>query len=161
MLTQAELKLNLHYDPDTGVFTRLKTNKKIVRKDRYGYLNISFKGKDYTGHKIAWVYFYGELPISDIDHINLNRDDNRIENLRLATKSENEHNKKKLCTNKSGFKGVSRYKNKWRAQARLNGLNIHLGYFSDLMQAAKCYSEFVLKNHGEFVHHSITQSLIE
>lgn len=160
MLTQSELKSQLHYDPETGIFTRIVSTSNRVkvgdiagRKHNFGYLQIQVNGKLYLSHRLAWLYVYGEFPLNDIDHINMIRDDNWIENLREATRSENLFNRGSNKTNTSGFKGVSFNKasNKWVAQAKLNGKKQGLGYFSTPELASEAYQAFTTKHHGEFL----------
>ena len=90
-LTQDYLKSILHYDPDTGVFTWLKklsNNTKVmgvagtIAQD--GYVKIRINSQGYPAHRLAWFYFYGTFPQEQLDHINLNRSDNAIKNLRIA-----------------------------------------------------------------------------
>jgi len=85
-----------------------------------------------------------------VDHINRNGLDNRRENLRLATSSENSHNSRKHVDNTSGFKGVTRDNNKWKAQICVNRKVIHLGNFNTPEEAHAAYVEAALKYHGKF-----------
>lgn len=89
-----------------------------------------------------------------VDHINGDRLDNRRENLRIATKSQNGHNQGIQRTNTSGYKGVtfhsSRGSGKWIAQIRVNGKRIHIGSFDDINVAAHEYNKAAIKHHGEF-----------
>jgi HNH endonuclease len=114
-LTQAELKEHLHYDPETGIFTRLKSIAHRVKIGDIagclhvgsGYVNIRVFGIHYKAHRLAWLYIHGINPCNDIDHINGNRSDNRIINLRDVTRSVNKQNTRKCSSNnKSGFLGV-------------------------------------------------------
>lgn len=161
MLTQTELKLHLHYNHETGIFTRLvstairtKTGSVAGCKTKIGYLAIQINCKSYRSHRLAWLYVHGEFPINDIDHINGIKDDNRISNLRDATDSQNHFNVESNKNNKSGFKGVSFYKvtNKWVAQASLSGKKHNLGYFTTPELASEAYQAFATKHHGEFYH---------
>jgi len=92
---------------------------------------------------------------NEIDHINGDKLDNRRENLRSATRSQNKMNSGKPKNNTSGYKGVCWYKrgNKWRAQIGINGKLKHLGYFEDKEEAAKAYKKAAEKYHGEFVRY--------
>src|SRR5687768_770720 len=110
MLTAEKLRELMDYNPDTGVFLYRKRRGRrsagleagsIVK----GYRLISL-GKQYSAHRLAWLYVYGEWPAGDLDHINCVRDDNRIANLREATDSQNNANRTLAPKNSSGFKGV-------------------------------------------------------
>lgn len=101
MITQDRLRELLHYDPDTGIFTRLvstgwrgKVGDVAGYKNPDGYLVIMIDYKLYLAHRLAWLYTYGRFP-EVTDHINGVRDDNRIVNLREVTNWENAQNKKK------------------------------------------------------------------
>ncbi|MEW4959716.1 HNH endonuclease, partial [Enterobacter cloacae subsp. cloacae] len=100
----------------------------------------------------AWFYVHGYLPEQEVDHINRIRSDNRIENLRLATRSENAKNKEKSKANTSGFKGVSQQKKtgNWVAHIRLNGKNKHLGTFRSPERASIAYRIASHFHHKEF-----------
>lgn len=95
----------------------------------------------------------------EIDHINLDRLDNRRENLRICTRTENSHNMPMLSTNTSGYKGVTwdKANNKWIAQIDVNKKHMNLGRFTDIIEAARAYNEAAIKHHGEFA----TTNLVE
>jgi hypothetical protein len=144
MLTQQLLKDLLHYDPDTGVFTNLvNRGKRALIGDQAGYLHptgyvkIVINRKLYRAHRLAWLYMYGVWPKDQLDHINRIRDDNRINNLREASNSENLQNMSLTSRNTSGYKGVSWNKRecKWYARIYLNYKEIYLGYFTNLDDA--------------------------
>ena len=78
-----EIKINFSYDSNTGVITSLTRKNSNGSIDKDGYLIIKFKGIQYKAHRIAWVLYYGRFPKDNIDHINNDRTDNRINNLRL------------------------------------------------------------------------------
>lgn len=161
-LTQDYLKSILHYDPDTGVFTWLKklsNNTKVmgvagtIAQD--GYVKIRINSQGYPAHRLAWFYFYGTFPQEQLDHINLNRSDNAIKNLRIASHSDNQRNKKISKSNKSGYKNVSwcaRAK-KWKVGLKVNGKSIHFGYFSDVNDANIAATNARNLMHGEFSNH--------
>jgi hypothetical protein len=147
-LTQERLKELLHYNPETGIFTNLTQRGKSIKiggvagcKDK-GYVRIEIDYKTYQAHRLAWLYAYGEFPEKFIDHMNEIRDDNRIINLRLATRQENYHN---ISTpnknNASGFRGVCwhKFSRTWRSQIRVNGKDKYLGDFDTAEQASESY----------------------
>lgn len=158
MLTQAILKENLHYNPDTGVFTWVKTNKgRILSKEvgffeADGYRRIGINRKRYAAHRLAWLYMTGEWPENQIDHVNGIRGDNRFLNIREANHSQNNHNKRKQSNNTSGYKGVSWYKHakKWRASIKLDNKTKCIGYFLTAELAYDAYRKAAKELHGDF-----------
>ena len=107
-----------------------------------GYIVIRYKGKLYSAHRLAWYFVHGEFPKLSLDHINENKTDNRIVNLREATDSQNKTNiSTPLASNKSGFLGVSwcKHTKKWRSQIKKDGLVKYLGIFDDPVEAHETY----------------------
>jgi hypothetical protein len=145
-LTQEELKKNIKHDKN-GVFWWItskqgrRMNRPAGRVNADGYIQIMIKGKRHYAHRLAWLYHFGVWPENDIDHRNGIRTDNRIENLREATKEQNQQNKGIQSNNKSGYIGVCWDKNrqKWKAQIRINYKNNHLGLFQTPEQAREAY----------------------
>ena len=156
MITQQDLKELLSYDENTGLFYRLKSNNQCQvgsvagSVHREGYIRIQIKYKIYAGHRLAWLYKYGEFPDKKIDHINGNTSDNRINNLRLANDVENARNRKIALTNSSGFKGVSKHLNMWRARYTVNNKTYNLGLFETKELASQAYELATLKEFGTF-----------
>ena len=101
------IKLNFSYDANTGVITRSDKKKSCGSYDVYGYLKIKIKGRSFSAHRVAWFLYYGEVPIMEIDHINGNRADNRICNLRQVTRAENNNNRYKRPNRTTGYIGIS------------------------------------------------------
>lgn len=140
---QVRLKELLHYDPDTGVFTNIKARKGIRvgdvsgTTDRHGYKVIYIDRRQYKAHRLAWLYVNGEFPPEQIDHINRDREDNRICNLRCATRTENNQNLSVSSRNTSGHIGVSwcARLQKWHARIMANRKYIHIGYFNEIVDA--------------------------
>lgn len=137
-LTQAILKSLLTYDPQTGVFTR--GNRIAGCRDSFGYWRIRIEGKLYRAHRLAWLYTYGHWPKGDIDHINRVRHDNKIENLREATRSQNNQNNRHAV-------GVYRHRDKWRAIITVDKKRINLGTFESKSEAV------LARQQGRALHH--------
>ena len=167
MLSQETLKSRLHYDPETGVFTRLVSNSNrfsvgsmagsLHKSNNSVYILIDCKR--YLAHRLAWLYVHGIFPPKDIDHINRDPSDNRICNLRMATHAENHQNRSTPSNNTSGHIGVSLRKSsqKWEAYIKLNSKRIHIGYFTDLNDAISARKAAELKYHT-FQHNQGYQS---
>jgi hypothetical protein len=111
-LTVGFLRSIFSYNPETGVFTRLKARGAQRagtvpgRLNEEGYIKIKINGKEYGAHRLAWLYVYGEWPSLFIDHINRAKADNRIQNLRDVSRSENGRNRGEPLNNVSGKSGV-------------------------------------------------------
>lgn len=159
MLTADRLRQVLSYDAETGVFTwrdrisiRIKVGNRAGRPNWKGYRQIGIDGALIMEHKLAWLYVYGEWPNAQIDHINRDKADNRIANLRLATNSQNHINKGLQKNNTSGFKGVvwEPSLGKWRARIKVNGRNKYLGVFASKEDAAGARRDAERRYFGEF-----------
>ena len=118
-----------------------------------GYRRIRIDNKDYLAHRLAWLYIYGEWPQNHIDHINHQTDNNRIENLRDVTQSQNQWNGSDR-TGTSQYKGVSwaKHANKWVAHITINGKKKHLGLFIIEEDAAKAYDRAALQHFGIYAN---------
>jgi hypothetical protein len=155
-LSQEYLKECLEYNPETGVFFWLYRPLKHFKSERRqrifnsvysgkpcghlseeGYLVIRFDGMLHKAHRLAWLYVYGELPKQWLDHINRNRSDNRICNLRLASPALNAQNASTRKDNTSGIPGVSWHKatGKWVVQISKQGKSTHVGLFPTIQEA--------------------------
>jgi hypothetical protein len=158
MLTQAQLREVLYYDPETGFFTRLVRGGRCPVGDVAGYVRpdgyriIRVKGRNYRASRLAWLYMTGEWPAAYVDHINCVRYDNRWINLRPADATQNMGNARKAADNTSGYKGVCwvAYRRKWKAQIGRNGESRHLGYFDCPAAAHAAYVAAAEKRFGEF-----------
>ena len=148
LLTQDDLHNLIIYDKETGVFCWNKSrrgvvvNKNLGCDNGFGYLRITVLGKSYYAHRLAWFYIYGKWPKDQIDHINGIKNDNRIENLRDLTNSQNAQNKLKAKVNSnSKILGVSWHKKakKWQAFICIYKQNKYLGLFSDIKDAEIAY----------------------
>lgn len=158
-LTLARLKEVLSYDSSTGEFTRLDN---IHRPDLAGnpagsvgsdgYCSISVDGRRYKAHRLAWFYVHGRWPSALMDHRNLRRADNRIDNLREATSAQNISNSGPRNNNVCGFKGVvlAKHVGRWKARITVNRRAIHLGYFDTPEAAHAAYVAAAQVHFGEF-----------
>ena len=130
----------LHYCPDTGRFTWVArrfgvTTGKEAGTEHKGYRRIKIFGKLILAHRLAWAMHHGKWPDDEIDHINRNRSDNRIANLREASRSGNMVNRK-YPKGASGVTGVSKHRCGWQAHIRINNRTVHLGLFKTVKEAA-------------------------
>ena len=158
-ITAERLRELQHYNPDTGIFTwRVRTAKSVHVGDvagysfRNGYIRMKVDGHYYLAHRLVWLWVTGEWPAGDLDHINGNKADNRWNNIRLATRSQNMANIRAHTDNISGFKGVSWNKalRKWRAHIGVGGKHIYLGGFDTAAKAYAVYCLAARRHHGEF-----------
>lgn len=154
-LTAQRLRELLHYDPETGIFTRIA--KPIPKANRmplgpvpgspsgHGYMRIGVDGSRYYAHRLACLFMTGQWPKDDMDHIDHDRSNNKWANLRLATRSENMQNLVIGVKNTSGVKGVSwnAKRGQWHARFKHMHKMIHIGYFSDIREAESVYLEKV------------------
>lgn len=162
MITQQELFEHVLYNPETGEFVRAFSKrpqfvgKKTGCVSKSGYVVISIKNKVYYAHRLAWLYVYGEIPRGQIDHVNQDKTDNSIKNLRQATSSENMQNIANAKRHsKTMLKGIELHQNgKYRAYITINKKKIHLGYHSSKEAAIKARKE------GEFVHHPFSPTMV-
>jgi hypothetical protein len=143
------------YDLISGqLFWKAGSRKRFARSrfkagsiDSKGRLRIEFKKRSYAAGAIVFALFYGRLPKGQIDHINQNKLDNRIQNLRECTNAENSRNRK--SRNPLG-KGVSYHRGRYIARIMKDGVTRHLGCFKDKESALKAYKEASIVLHGDF-----------
>lgn len=146
-MNAADIRAQIAYDPSTGEFkwlvnkqgaaARIGASAGCRRDDNYVQLVID--GRRYFAHRLAWQLTHGDIPAgAEIDHIDHDPSNNRIENLRLVTTSGNRKNRSADSRNKSGVNGVywATHANAWAAQIRSERRTRHLGYFKDLADAA-------------------------
>lgn len=166
MLTQEYLKSVLHYEPETGIFTWLKTRRRdligkkagcILEADRYGtdYWQINLSMKCYKAHRLAWLYMTGSFPKGEVDHRDNNGLNNACSNLRDSTHQNNVKNRILNADNTSGVKGVTWHKKnkRWTAQLNVDGVRMYLGSFTDRGAAADAMRAKRAELHGEFTNH--------
>ena len=157
-LTAERLREVVSYAPETGIFrwkasrTRGQRVAGHLEKRKDGARTIWIDGVSYLAHRLAWLYVHGCWPEDQIDHINCNRSDNRIENLRESTQAQNTRNARIAKNNTSGYKGVSRHPNttKWRARITYLRVEYHLGLFDTAEEAYAAYCAAAKRLHKEF-----------
>jgi len=146
-LTAALAREFFAYDPDTGVLrwrikpcVRMNAGDVAGAVNSDGYLQVAFRGSRHPIHRVIWLYWHGHWPTGLIDHINGDRRDNRIANLRDVNAAMNQHNRRHLAKNNtSGFTGVRRFQNLWRATIWLGKKPHFLGYFKTAEEAHAAY----------------------
>jgi hypothetical protein len=131
---------------------RTKVGDLAGSRDNKGYMRIKLKERSWRQHRVIWVMFGNELTKDIIiDHINGIRDDNRIENLRIADVKESARNRGGAVTSKLGVKGVwLSPEGRYRAQIGYEGKFINLGTFATLEKASEAYNAKAKELHGEF-----------
>lgn len=142
ILTVGGLREVFEYIPETGHFLwkvagkRRRAGEVAGSKTSNGYIRLHVNGQYIKAHRAAWLYVNGHLPQDQIDHINRDRTDNRIENLRLATSQENNRNRCPQGQGVTGFRGVTKSRSRFKAEIRLNYKTIHIGCFDTAEEAA-------------------------
>jgi hypothetical protein len=172
-ITPEYLRQMLEYDPDTGVLTWLPRtsemfgeyggeqsakwfNENMAGKPAGsgsgGYVRIQINGLTFAAARVAWALYHGEWPVGEIDHINCVKFDNRIANLRVASRAENSRNKCVRSKNKLGVKGVhfDARKKRYVVQLKLLGKTIYRKRFRTIDEAAAAYAAAARQYHGEF-----------
>jgi hypothetical protein len=151
-MNQALLKELFDYK-DGNLFWK-KTKKQITNIEPIGYVRVCLNKKQYKAHRVIFLMHHGYLP-EFIDHIDGNKLNNKIENLRPATKQQNNQNRGIQKNNKSGAKGVcwSKATNKWRIQININNKKEYFGVYEDLELAELVAIEARNKYHNNFARH--------
>ncbi len=165
-LTVGRLKQFVEYDPETGIFTwkprEVNSKADKIWNTRFSgkeagtkgskYVTIAIYEEEFRAHRLAYLYMNGVWPSQLIDHINGDPRDNRWENLRIASKSQNAANAGLWGHNRSGVKGVSWCKctNRWRAIIRFKGKNYRLGRFDSKEEAGEAYRAAADRFFGEY-----------
>jgi hypothetical protein len=163
-LTLDELRQTFDYDPDTGQFVwkwrddvGLQWNRKNAGKiaghvSVKGHVHLMINKRRFYAHRLAWLYMTGTYPSEDVDHINGVKSDNRFSNLREASRTENNYNRKIQRNNKVGVKGVYPHKDRFKSQLVVDGKIKHIGVFKTVEEAQAAYQEAVKKYHGKFAY---------
>jgi hypothetical protein len=158
----AGLEKVLRYDANTGllywtvhIYRIKKPGDLAGHQNSRGYIEIRYDRKTYNAHRIAWYLHIGHDPgVLQVEHIDTNKTNNKIENLRLATAAQNSRNKGKKSGTLSQYKGVtfSARHGKWISQIGVNGKTTSLGYFTDELEAHRAYCLAAVEMHGEFAN---------
>ncbi len=161
--TQEYLRSILRYDPETGFLywkeiipCRINIGDRAGTLTQDGYISIKVGGRSYRAHRIICCMVYGEFPLDEVDHIDHIKHNNRLENIRLATRLENMRNQIMHITNTSGATGVcwDRRRCKWLARIHIEGKSNFLGYFKEKSDAIQARATANIKyrfhkNHGK------------
>ena len=154
-----ELQSLFEYNPDSGeLFWRVRTSNRIYPgkvagwSGQRGYRSVTLGKRKFKVHRIAFYMGSGIEPTGEIDHINGVKSDNRLCNLRDATRSQNRANTRAFKNNKLGLKRVSKHKGKYRAQIGFHGRKIYIGLFESPEEAHAAYVEKARKLFGGFAH---------
>lgn len=157
MLTYERAHELFEYDNRSGLIYRKLSRGKpcdprpALTKDKDGYVLVKADGRMYKAHRLAWLIAKGAWPQQIIDHIDGDRSNNRIENLREVSASQNQYNRRVMCCAVGGLKGASynRRDKKWQATIRVKGKSTYLGYFDTAEEAHLAYCEAAAKHFGE------------
>ena len=151
---RADLLDTFDYDPSTGnlVWRDNGVNRrpgKAAGNLNLGYREVEWRGVRYYCHKLVWLIIYGTVPY-EIDHIDCDKLNNRIENLREATRVDNGANRRMTVRNTSGSKGVTWNKRAGKWQASCGRVGGYIGMFDTKEAAALAYAEAAARRYGEF-----------
>src|SRR5437763_71078 len=153
-LTAERLRELLDYAPETGLFYwRVRrgsagAGREAGTEHTLGYRMIQIDGFNYYAHRLAWLYVNGKHPAAMIDHVNRNRADNRIANLRQCSRWQNARNVSTRSA--SELKGVYRLASRWRAERKGSGRRIYLGSYDSAEEAAAAYDYAAVLHYDEF-----------
>lgn len=159
-----EARRYFKYDPETGQIIRLIARGPAKAGDvafgtenGHGYLCGGHKGFQYMAHRVAWLLMTGDWPPADIDHIDGNGKNNRWENLRAATRTENMCNRRRSRNSSTGYKGVSWHskKGKFRASIGFGRKVRHVGYFDNPEDAHAAFVEAAKSLHKQFANDGV------
>jgi hypothetical protein len=153
-----QLRKWLSYDADTGVLRwRLRPSSHVASGSAAGclaskgYRIVRLGRKNFLAHRVAWALHYGEWPVGDLDHANMDKDDNRIANLRPASRPQNNANSPSRSS-RGLPKGCYKLKGRerWYSQIKIDGETKRLGYFTTAAEAATAFEQAHRVIHGEF-----------
>jgi hypothetical protein len=159
MITRELVDQLLCYDPATGIFMwRVNHNRAragmragfVCKRD--GYVRIKINSRRYLAHRLAFLMVHGRWPVGDTDHVNQTKSDNRIANLREATRSQNKMNHPARSDSRTRCRGITPRPAHGNYQVRIqvDGKRKHIGVFANLAEAQRAYDEAAKRYHGEF-----------
>ena len=159
--TQDELRRLLYYNRKTGLFVwrvEVRPNRPLRgcsagTHDGHGHIAIRINGCTFPAHRIAWIYVRGQIPDDlEVDHVDMNGINNKFKNLRLATFTQQQMNRRALSNNKCGLKGVHFVKRsrRWCAQITIQNKRTWIGEFETVELAAQAYFSEAKKHYGEY-----------
>lgn len=160
MITRKQLMSTLDYNPSTGILTwkihpsrAVKAGDKVTNTSSHGYIRVKIQGREYLAHRLIWLYVYGYLP-KCIDHIDRNRSNNKLANLREATYQNNSHNMGPRKKGSSKYKGVCwcKRRSRWQAEITIRGYCKYLGHYKVEQDAALAYNKAAKRFHGKFAY---------
>lgn len=169
-LTQERLKEVLHYNPETGIFTRrIRTSNSVHVGDVAGtikrcagkrYISIRVNSKKHSAHRLAVLYMTGKFPDDQVDHDDGNGLNNKWLNLNEVTGLQNSKNQRKRSTNTTGCMGVCWVKQEeaWRSRINVNNVSSYLGYFTDFFEAC-CARKSAENKYGFHPNHGTIRPL--
>lgn len=156
-LTGSDARAMFDFDSATGrLFWRASQGTAkagtVAGNVRDGYRKVKIRGKLYCAHRVIWLLSYGAWPDGELDHKNGDRDDNRLSNLREATRLVNNQNRRcSRADSKTGIMGVSNRRGKWIARIQVEGERRHLGAYDSPTRAAHAYAEAKKALHEGFI----------
>lgn len=158
----------LDYNHESGIFIWKKSPNNGVSvgdltgsPNAGGWLRIRFRRRSYYAHRLAWWWMTGEWPLSEIDHRDTDRANNKFKNLRPADRAGNLANSRLSKANTSGFKGVTFDKSRklWNARIVVHGRTLYLGRFDDRNAAAHAYDCAAISHFGEFARLNLQKNV--
>ncbi|RYX78512.1 HNH endonuclease [bacterium] len=156
MITQEDIKSEYWYDPVVGVFIRIKNGRNLGRiiplsKLNRGYLSIWVKASKQRAQRMAWLYVHGVIPPTDVDHIDRDRSNNAISNLRLCTKAQNAHNRKRTTKiSASGHENITKESGRFYVRVMTHKGLVSLGGFDTIEEAIQVRDPAVKEYRGSF-----------